>query len=256
MTHTTGRRVPLSLPQRYLADLIQLAQTTPALTVQRRMRLWPTVAARAVASPRPSWHALFTKAFALTARNCPPLRRAYLPFPWPHLYEHPVSVASVALERRCLDEETILFAPIVDPESLSLPDLDGHLRRCKDGPLEAVAAFRRCLRLARWPGAIRRLLLRLAWNCSGPNRARVFGTFGVSAYSSLGAEALRPLALVTTTLTHGVIALDGTVDVRISYDPRVLTGPTVARVLADLEGVLTHEILAELRYLEALEEAA
>jgi pyruvate/2-oxoglutarate dehydrogenase complex dihydrolipoamide acyltransferase (E2) component len=35
--------------------------------------------------------------------------------------------------------------------------------------------------------------------------------------------------------------------VRITYDHRVLDGATVARALAELERVLTHEILTELR---------
>ena len=59
----------------------------------------------------------------------------------------------------------------------------------------------------------------------------------------------------TPLLNSGVLAPDGTVDVRISFDPRVLDGPTVARVLSDLERLLTHEIVAELRYLEAIAEA-
>jgi pyruvate/2-oxoglutarate dehydrogenase complex dihydrolipoamide acyltransferase (E2) component len=45
------------------------------------------------------------------------------------------------------------------------------------------------------------------------------------------------------------------VDVRLTYDHRVLDGGTVARALADLERYLTHELLAELRYLEAVDAA-
>jgi hypothetical protein len=70
------------------------------------------------------------------------------------------------------------------------------------------------------------------------------GTFGVSVYSGLGAESLHPLSLMTTTLNYGVIAEDGTVDVRIIYDHRVLDGATVARVLGELEEVLNNQIPA------------
>ena len=38
--------------------------------------------------PRPSWCAIFTKAYAVVAARYPELRRAYLKFPFPRLYEH------------------------------------------------------------------------------------------------------------------------------------------------------------------------
>jgi pyruvate/2-oxoglutarate dehydrogenase complex dihydrolipoamide acyltransferase (E2) component len=60
---------------------------------------------------------------------------------------------------------------------------------------------------------------------------------------------------LTSTLNYGVIAPDGSVDVRLTYDHRVLDGATVARALADLERVLNCEILAELRYLRCAEAA-
>ena len=55
------------------------------------------------------------------------------------------------------------------------------------------------------------------------------------------------LSPLTTTLNYGVIAADGSVDVRIIYDHRVLNGSTVARALASLEAELTGPTLAELR---------
>ena len=39
--------------------------------------------------PLISWSALLIKAIALVAKEWPDLRRAYMPFPWAHLYEHP-----------------------------------------------------------------------------------------------------------------------------------------------------------------------
>jgi hypothetical protein len=219
---------------------------------QRRMRLTATVAARSAAGSRPSWHAIFTKAYALVALTCPQLRRAYLPFPRAHYYEHPSSVASVALERRVRDEDVVLYAPVARPDALSLPDLDLQLRRYKDQPLEKVSAFRRALLLTSWPRWVRWSVWSLTLNALGQRRAAVLGTYAVSACSALGADLLQPPALLTSTLTYGVIEADGWVDVRILSDPRVLDAPLVARVLADLERVLTHDIVAELRYLERL----
>jgi hypothetical protein len=78
-------------------------------------------------------------------------------------------------------------------------------------------------------------------------RSHHFGTFGLSTYSSLGAESLHPISPVTTTLTYGPIGRDGGVNVRLIYDHRVLDGATVARALGGLEAALTGPVLVELR---------
>ncbi len=95
---------------------------------------------------------------------------------------------------------------------------------------------------------LRHLLWWLGLNLSGYRRARNWGTFAVSVYSSLGAESLHPLSPLTTTLNYGVIADDGTVDVRIIYDHRVLDGSSVARALADLEQTLNGRLIDSLQH--------
>ena len=47
-------------------------------------------------------------------------------------------------------------------------------------------------------------------------------------------------------LNYGVIAPDGTVDVRFNYDHRVMDGAVVARALQSLEQILTQIIVGEL----------
>jgi len=248
--------VPLSLPRRYRCDLLALARQVPTLTTQKRLHLSTTVAARAAALPRISWHALFTKAYALVAQTTPALRRVFLSFPRPRLYEHPVSVASIALERQFLSEDAIFHAAIPQPEASSLAELDSQLRRYKEQPLEKIGAFRRCLLFSRLPRSMRKGLWWLTCNAYGLRKVQTLGTFAVSAYSGLGAEAVEPLALTTSTLTYGVIQPDGSVDFRVSYDARVLDGPAVARALAELERILTQEIVAELGYLKDVADAA
>ena len=90
-----GRTIPLSLPRRLVCDLVHFAHQVPTVPVQRTMRIAQLQALRAELTTRPSWCALFTKAYALLARTCPELRRTYLSIPTPHFYEHPVSVAAV-----------------------------------------------------------------------------------------------------------------------------------------------------------------
>jgi hypothetical protein len=196
---------------------------------------------------RVSWCAIFTKAYARVAAATPELRRAYMPFPHPRLYEHPFSIAAVAIERLYQGEHAVFIAHLKGPEDQSLRDLDGHLRRFKEEPVESFGLFRRALLVSRLPRWLRRGLWWFGLNTSGPKRARRMGTFGVSSYAGLGAESLHPLSPLTTTLNYGVIREDGSVPVRIVYDHRALDGATVARALALLEQVLHQDILAELR---------
>jgi hypothetical protein len=242
MGEKVGRSIPLSSPRRFVGDLLHFAQKVPTVPVQRRMNIAPLMAARRHAFPRPSWCALFTKAYGLVAADRPELRRAYLTFPWPHLYEHPVSIASIAIERRWQNEDAVFFVQIREPENHSAEQLDDYVQECKVRPIDKIGTFRRTLRVARFPRPVRRFLWWLGLNLSGYKRARNWGTFGVSVYSSLGAESLHPLSPLTTALNYGVIAADGTVDVRITYDHRVMDGSSVARALAELEKILNGPI--------------
>jgi hypothetical protein len=246
----------LSLPRRFVCDLLHSARHVPLVTVERRMQLGVVCEARQLAQPRPGWCALFTKAHALVAAAWPALRRAFMSFPWPHLYQHAGSVAVIPVERSFGSEPAIFFARITDPETRSLAQLHHALKRCREDPLETVAAFRRDLRLSWLPLPLRRLRWWWSTQASGQRRAAFLGTFGVNTLAGLGAAPLQPLLPLTSTLSYGVLDDDGCLDVRLSYDPRVLDGPTAARILADLERALTHEVLAELRYLEGLEQAA
>jgi hypothetical protein len=244
--------LPLSLPRRFITDLVHFARQVPSVPVERPMDLGPLVEARRVAVPKPNWAAIFTKAYGFVAAATPELRRAYLTFPWPRLYEAAVNVASVAVERDFGDEPAVFFGRIRSPEQKALTDLDHELRRLKEEPIERIGSFRQALRLSRLPRPLRRFCWWLGLNAWPRKRAHYFGTFGVSVYSGLGAASLHPLSPLTTTLNYGVIGADGRVVVRLIYDHRVLDGAVVARALEHLERVLRCEILAELRYLQGL----
>lgn len=246
MAHEIGKTLPLSLPRRLIGDLLHFAQRIPSVPVQRLMNLKALADARARTRPRISWCALFLKGYARVALQVPQLRRAYMPFPFSRLYEHPFSIASVALERDYRDEEAVFFGHFRSPETQTLAALDTALRHYKEAPLERIGLFRRALTVSRLPRPLRRLIWWIGLNSSGHKRARRMGTFGVSVYSGLGSESLHPLSPLTTTLNYGIIGPDGTVPVRIVYDHRVMDGSTVARALALLEQTLNYDIRAEL----------
>jgi hypothetical protein len=249
MDERRGRSLPLSLPRRLVGDLLHFARKVPSIPVQRRINVAALREARAQASGRPSWCTIFLKGYALVAAQMPELRRAYLGWPWPRLYEHPVNIASVAIAREYQGEPAVLFGHFRSPERQSLAELETHLRHFKNAPVWSIGLYRQALRVSRLPRPLRRLLWWVGLNSSGPKRAKRMGTMGLSTYSGLGAESLHPMSPLTTTLNYGVIGADGDVDVRLIYDHRVLDGSTVATALAELDKVLSGEVLAELRNL-------
>jgi hypothetical protein len=255
MSLSFGRWLPLSSQQRLVADWMHLAQQQPSRTIERPMQLRSLVAARQAAWPRPGWCAIFVKGYALLAARRPLLRQLYRPFPWSHLYQHPENVASVAVARDIEGEEGVLLATLRSPENLGLMEIDRELRRCQEQPLAGVASFQWQLWLARLPQPLRRLLLHLAQHGPGRHSAHHVGTFGVSSLGGHGAADLGGPSLWPTMLTYGIIAADGTVDARLTYDARVGSAAVLARALTDLEAILTGEIVRELGYLEALEAA-
>src|SRR5262249_38479640 len=191
MSSSRGRWVPLSLPRRLVTDALRACRGIPTVTAERRLELAELVEARQARQPRPAWSALFTKAFALVAADTPALRRSYVSFPWPHLYEHPEPVASVVVERDYQGEDTVFFAPLTHPQTRSLIELDAYLRRCRTEPVERIAGFRRALRLARLPWPLRRLGMWLGLHASGRLRERFFRTFSLFSIAAQGARMLK-----------------------------------------------------------------
>jgi hypothetical protein len=250
-----GRTLSLSLPRRLVCDLVHFAHKVPTVPVQRLINVSALEPLRLQLSPRPSWCTLFTKALALVSVDFPELRRAYLSFPWARLYEHPESIASVATEREFQGENGVFFAHFLAPEKRPLLDLEADLRRFKTEPVTSIPDFQITLAICRLPLLVRRFAWWYVTHFRGYRKATWLGTFGVSVYSSLGAESLHPLSPVTTTMNYGVIGDNGDVPVRLIYDHRVMDGATVARALARLDEVLNGAIVSEMRTLLAKAEA-
>ncbi len=241
-----GKSISLSPARRLVCDLLHAAKSMPTVPVQRRMWLGNLVAARAAHPGRPSWLAIFTRAYARVAQALPQIRRAYVKLPWPHLYEYPGSVASITIERVYLNENTVFIGRIKNPAEMTVMEVSRRIREFQNVPVAECVAFRQALRVGGLPKPARRLLWWLGLNI-GRQRANHFGTFGVTAYSALGAESLHPLYVSSTTVNYGVIDPDGNVNVRVVYDHRVIDGADVARALNLLESELTCATLAELQ---------
>jgi hypothetical protein len=231
-----------------IVDLLYFAAGIPSVPVQRRMSLGPVVSARAACHDRPRWTAIFTKSYALVAREFPQLRRAYVKIPWPILYEYPTSNANIVIEREYNGDQILFSTLIKDPATRSLNEIGRLLEHVVTAPIDSIKDFRRAMRISALPRPLRRLLWWLGLNI-GRQRSNFFGTFAISVYSALNSESLHPLMPLTTVLNYGVISRDGDVTVRVVYDHRVMDGATVARALARLEEILNTSLVDELKSL-------
>jgi len=241
-----GRRLSLSPARKMVLEILHHGRKVPALPLSKVMNVHKLVEARR-AGAFVSWTAIFMKGYALVAQQHSELRRAFIPFPWRHLYEHPISECGVLLEREFEGENMVLGAKIRGPERQPLAELDEHLRFFRNAPIQEVGDFRQWLRLGRLPGILRRLVFWTTLNLSGYKRAKRLGTFAISSLGSLGVEQQHPISPLTTYLTFGPIAPTGEVNVKIIYDHRVMDGRIVARCLTDLEAALNTCVLDELR---------
>jgi hypothetical protein len=246
-----GRRLRLTPARKLVLEMLHHARKQPSIPVARTMNVGRLAELRQEAALSLSWTALFLRGYGLVAQLIPELRRAYIPWPRAHLYEHPVSIGAVVVERELDGEIALLAAKVRAPEDASVENLAAHLRRFKEAPVRSISDFRQLLRLARLPGPLRRFLFWHTLNWNGARRAKRFGTFMLSSYGNLGAEQLHPLTPLTSLLTFGPISPTGDVVVKIIYDHRVLDGRRVAVALAELERVLQNHLPHELERLLA-----
>ncbi|WP_337173246.1 hypothetical protein [Paludisphaera sp.] len=247
MHEPKGRYLSPTGPRGFIGDLVHFAHKIPSAPVSRTFDVSALAGPRARHPLRPSWSCLFMKAYALVGAEHAPLRRAYLEFPWPRIYEHPYMNCALAIERQYMGEDGVFVGLFRAPEHQSLAQLQGSLREYKDRPLEEVGFFRQALRFSRVPRPVRRFFWWSTLNIAGSKRCKRFGTFGLSTYGSLGAEQIHPISPLTTTLTYGPIDPEaGRVVVKLIYDHRVLDGAFVARRLRDIEDALHGPILREL----------
>jgi len=231
-----------------------VSRDIPTVAGERRMRLAKVEAARKSVRHGPTWSALYVKAFAIVARNRPELRRAYMPFPTPHLFEAAENLASVSVARDFHGEPAVFFGTIRSPENRTLVDIASMLNSWRTEPVESVPTFRRLLKYSRYPQPIRRFIWRLAMNLSGRHRVKTFGTFGVTAIAAGATHLLNIRAPTAFNLAFGRVDNDGCARVLFSLDHRVIDGMAAIRTLNDLEAVLNGPILQELKALDSWSE--
>jgi len=250
MSSPLGKSLAVPLGRKTVTDFLYASMGIPIVTIEKEINIAELVEARRIANPRPSWCAIFTKAYAKVVASRPDLRRAYLTFPWERLFEYAETTADVVLETTLGTETILTHARLKRPAEMPLLDLDCEVTGCKADPLKHQKRLRRARLLARFPRLIRRWAWWYLLNVSARERAKQLGTFGVSSVANWGTEALRPLAPWISLLHYGRIDADGKVALRLTFDHRVLDGSGSSAALNEMERILKLDLLGELKSLQ------
>jgi hypothetical protein len=202
--------------------------------------------ARKLARPPVGWAAIWVKAIALAGRKWPELRSAYLPFPWPHLYLHPHTVATMVVEREWNGRHAVFFDQIKRPDLLSLAEIDIIIRGLRRRPVETVGGFRRLIRMSRMPWIVRRALWSFALQWSGRLRSTYFGTYSVHSFPVRRAHVMQSTTPISFSLIYGLLDPAGDVLVQLLMDHRIVDGLTSHRIMLAIEAAMKEDIVAEL----------
>jgi hypothetical protein len=235
----------LSVPRRLVGDLMHASRGVPFVSLRRTLDIRPLIEARAASAQPPGWAAIFAKAFALVARDQPVLRRLYLKWPWPHLYELPRSVGMVAIARKEDGEDCVLPQKVSAADEVSLAEVDALIRHAKTAPVDEVPAFRKLLWTSRLPLPLRRAIW-MAGLSFGRQRANYCGSYGITSVAAFGAGELHALSPGPFIVSYGAVSGEQTIDVVIRWDHRVTDAALIASALTRLEQVLNTAIRAEL----------
>lgn len=238
------RRLTISRSRRLTMDVLHYNRKVPTCAHDRKFDLGRLAELRLQSSQRISWPVLFIKAFATVAQKHPVLRQSYVNWPWPHLIEHPHSVAMLATQRAHRGEPWLFWSRFVQPEQQSLVQLQQLLDRYQTAPVEKV--FLQQWRLSGLPTFLRRCFWWWTLNFAGARRAKRVGTFFLTTLAGKGVEIQDPPAFLTSNLTYGPLDESGCCRVTLSYDHRLMDGATVADCLIELEATLNQEILREM----------
>jgi len=247
MPKERGRSLSLSLPRRWMEDMLHSARRVPVIAGERPIKVRALADARRATKNPPSWQSLVTKGMGMVSMKIPALRHAYMPYPWPHLYEAPYSVASVIFDRMYNGEHATFMAPLLHPERLTLGKIQDKVQSWIKDPIEAHGVLRRLVRNAKPPRLIRRFLWWSGMNWNGCLRARNFGTFGVNTVANLRGRVLQFQTPITSVWYYGSVSKTGEMMISGACDHRVFDGYTAAWATSELESAFNNELLEEVR---------
>jgi hypothetical protein len=246
----SGKRTAIPPERRLICDIVGIAQQMPLVPLAMTIDVAELARCRRRASPQISWAVVMMRAMALVSREFPALRTVYVPLPWPHFYEHPESIAMLAINREIEGQPWLLCARFHQPENHSLVQLQQIYDRYRESPPMSVRQIRHQVRFAKLPWLLRKAGWMIMTRCSAAGKVRMMGTFGMSPSRTRSIHGTWHLGPLTTTLGFDPYCVDGQCHVTLTFDHRILDGLPAAEVLHRLGNVLRNQMCNELRALD------
>jgi hypothetical protein len=244
--HWFPRSSAVPLQRRWISDVVHFGKKSHVVGGNLIINVTAVATARIRNQPLVSWTAIWIKAIALAGQRWPELRTCYLPYPWPRMYLHPHTVATIVIERNWNGAPAVFFDKIRNPEAMSLAEIDGACRGKKQSPIESVGGYRFLIRIARLPWFLRRIVWSFGLYWSGRLRSRYIGTYSVNALPGRRHQVLQSTTPISFSLFHGIPEPNGDMLVQFFADHRVFDGMTLYRMMRTVEAIMNNAIVGEL----------
>ncbi len=241
-----GIKISVHWTRTLISDIVYYANKVPLCTIEKNINIEAVQIAKSNSLKRIGWTSIFTKAMGLASIEFDELRQSWMSFPYAHLYQHPIPIASVAINRIIDNQEAVVFGMVQKPDAKPLLEINEALHYFKSSPIDSVSLLKRMRRTSKFPWPIRALIWNYGLYLSGYCKAKNFGTFSVSSVSQLDANTIHLLTPLTSALNYGPISANGDCTIRLTFDHRVMDGLTIAKVLSFIEESINESIREEI----------
>jgi len=241
-----GRRLSFSNGRRLVDDVIRVSNQMPMAAFSSEWDVAQIAKLRRMAKPKISWNVLMMKAHAIVCLENPMLRRNYVRFPFPHLYEHHQTVCMMTIGRQHQGEERLFFARFNAPERATLVELQELYDKYRKAPIEDIKQFRHQITFAKFPSPVRRFAWWALFNLWPQKRASHMGTCGMSISGHRGAFGSGHLGCNTTILGVDPNPRKGVAKMLLTFDHQVIDGAPATDVLFQGRKVLATAVAKEL----------
>ncbi len=242
-----GKNIPMTGQRSIVCDLTDIARRAPLVPIQRKIDVSDLRDWRSRVRPRISWQVIMMRAYALTSMQNPVLRQSYVPFPWPHFYQHHESVCLLMVQRQVEGVDRLMFARFARPEYYSLLQLQEIFNELRRRPIDQIRQLQHQVWFARLPWLIRKVAWRLMTDWLPARRATHMGTFGMSLSTLRGTHGTFHLGPCSTILGYDQLCRDGTARITLTFDHRILDGKPAMDALDSFRKHLQTTIRNELR---------
>lgn len=241
-----GRRIPFSNGRRLVDDVIRVSNQMPMAAFSTQWDVAQIAKLRRMAKPKISWNVLMMKAHAIVCRKNAELRRSYVRFPYPHLYEHHQNVCMMTIARQHEGQERLFFARFNEPDNYTLVELQELYDKYRKSPVEEIKQFRHQITFAKFPSLIRRFAWWALFNLWPQKRASHMGTFGMSISGHRGAYGSQHLGFNTTIIGVDPNPRKGVAKMLLTFDHQILDGAPATEVLYRGQRMMATAVAKEL----------